>query len=161
MIIIVSLFSGLLVNPVRAGEKDVQAIPELKMAKRIAEDDPEAIWMVEGVGFPINNVLLLEGIKTINTTNVYPNVSKWKQIDQEDHYADVYNRYAHIQMIYTEQIPDEKFALLNADYYQVFVNMSDLRTLNIKYVFTPNDLSETDGFHHIETTGNYKVFAVE
>ena len=161
MIIIVSLFSGLLVNPVRAGEEDIQAIPELKMAKQIAEDDPEAIWMIEGAGFPLNNALLLEGIKTINTTNIYPDIPKWRQIDKENYFVDVYNRYAHIQMIYTEQIPDEKFALLFPDSYQVFVNLSDIKALNIKYVFTPNDLSETNGFHQIDTAGNYKVFAVE
>ena len=159
-IIVVSLFSGLLVNPVRAGVKDVQEIPELQMAEEVARKDPEALWVLEGFGYPVTNALLLKGIPTVNSTNIYPDIERWKRIDPDEKYIDVYNRYAHIQIIYTAQEPEEKFYLLGPDYFQVFLNREDMKKLGIKYIFTPGGIAGEDGFRMVMTEGFFTVYEI-
>ena len=158
--ILLSFFSGLLVNPVRAGVTDIQTIPALEMVENVVRKDPEAIWAVEGNGYPITNALLLKGARTINSTNVYPDLEKWKLIDEDEKYTGIYNRYAHIQMICTEEEPDEKFRLLGADYFQVYVSRKDMEKLGVKYIFSPTDYTEADGFRLIQTDGYYKIYEI-
>ena len=152
------LVTGILVNPFRVGVGSVDTIPQLEMVGNVVESDPQAVWMVEGAGFPINNAPILKGARTINTTQVYPDLSRWRTIDSEDIYEDVYNRYAHIVMIYGEN--EEKFVLLNKDYFLVYVNYEDLINLNVDYIFSNRDLSAETRFEFVDTAGGYYLYRV-
>ncbi len=157
--IVVTLMSGLLANPVRAGEESVANIPELVMVENCVKNDPEAVWAVEGVGYPVTNTLLLKGARTINSTNVYPDIERWKKVDPDGRYNEVYNRYAHIMISYGES--DEKFALQNTDYFLVYLNYDELKKLGVNYIFTPNDYTSEGNMTFIDKVGNYSVYKLD
>lgn len=152
------LLTGILINPFRVGVDSVADIPQLEMARSVVESDPQAIWMVEGAGYPINNALLLKGARTINSTNVYPNLEKWRLLDKENKYEENYNRYAHIMMTYGEN--EEKFVLLNKDYFSVYVDYEDIRNLEVDYIFSNRDLTSETCFELIDSTGGYYIYRV-
>ena len=161
LIILVSLSSGLLVNPVRTGLEDIRSIPELKMVEQIVQEDPEGIWAVEGVGYPITNALLMKGARTLNSTNVYPDLDRWRMLDPDGAYEEYYNRYAHIVIHYAEDADTTpKFQLLGADYFDVRLTAGDFRKLGIDYVFTTSDLPEDKGFQKTGQTGAYAVYRI-
>ena len=160
VVIVVSLFSSFLVNPVRAGESDVQSIQELQIAESVAQKDPDAIWAIEGMGYPMNNALLLKGIRTINSTNIYPDVEKWRLIDEDGKYDGVYNRYAHISIVYTEDEQRDRFELISEDLFQINMSLAVMKKLGIKYIFTQNDFSSVNGFNLMMTAGNFKIYAI-
>lgn len=153
------LLTGILVNPVRVGVDSVEKIPELEMVERVVKADPEAVWISEGTGFTITNSILLKGARTINFTNVYPELNRWKMVDKENKYEDIYNRYAHIGMIYGEN--DEKFVLTNKDSFEVYVDYDDIKNLNVDFIFSNRDLSAENRFKLVNSTGNYYIYHVE
>ena len=156
--IMVMMMSGFLVNPVRSGEKSVKNVPELVMVENVVKQDPEAVWIVEGAGYPVTNFLLLKGARTVNSTNVYPMLDRWKSIDEEGKYEDIYNRYAHILINYGDGEGEEKFSLMNPDYFMVYLNYSELKKLNVEYIFTCKDLSGDEKLTQIDSEGVYSVY---
>ena len=151
---------GILVNPIDLGTKTVQNIPELTMIQEVVENDPNSVWIVENVGYPITNFPIMKGAKTVNSTNVYPDLDRWKMIDNEGTYEAVYNRYAHIQIMYSEEY-EEKFTLNNPDYFTVYLNYDEMKKLGVKYIFTNRDLSFDDNITEVRCTGSYYVFEIK
>ena len=61
---------------------------------RTIEQEKPGIWIVENAGYPLINIPVLAGAPTINSTNVYPNLEHWSQLDPEGSNEEIYNRYA-------------------------------------------------------------------
>ncbi len=157
LIIVAVLVSGLLVNPLRMGVKSVENIPILRSVSDIVNEDPEGVWIVEGISFPYNNLLIMEGAHTINSTNVYPYIDRWESIDDDDDDSSIYNRYAHIQINYDND-PDGEFTLVAPDNFAVFVNDDELQELGVDYVFTNRVLDEYGPFHLISSVDGYYIY---
>ena len=155
----VSLVSGLLVNPVRVGLNDISEVPELRMVKTIVQQNPDGKWIVEGLHYPYTNYLLVKGARTINSTNVYPDLARWKMIDPDGKYENCYNRYAHIMVDYGEN--PEKFHLINEDQFKVWLNLEDLQKLGVDYIFTRTDFSEENGFVKLDQVGDFAVYQLD
>ena len=137
----VIFFSGVLVNPIQKGTKEITDNQITKIAQPIAQKDPEALWIVEGAGYPYTNFLIPVGIPTINSTNVYPNLERWHLLDEAGEYENIYNRYAHILISLTNSPTYfEKGATVDA--FSVQLNPADLKTLDVGYIYTKRDLSE-------------------
>ena len=129
----------------------------------IVSKDPEAIWIVEGAGYPITNFPLMRGARTINSTNVYPHLKRWRTIDNQNHYSSIYNRYAHIKIDVKEedQIPDgRKFELIAGDYFRVYLTYEELKSLNVRYIFTQSDL-ENEHLTLINQMYAYRVYRLD
>ena len=91
--------------------------------------------MLEEIKHPIpKNLFPMNGLKTINSVNVYPNIELWKRIDKDGKYEDVYNRYAHIQMYIDNTTKLAEFSLQRPDSFCVKITEDDLKALGIKYV---------------------------
>ena len=114
----------------------------------------------------VRNYLIMAGAKTINCTNTYPDLEKWYLLDEEKEYEEIYNRYSHIKMILfaSEEEIEEKFELESGDAFTVNLTLEDLKTLNIKYIFTINDLEdyETDeiDFELMYDNYGYKIYQI-
>lgn len=160
LIAFISIFSTGLVNPIRMGVEDVENIPELLMVEKIVEQKPESIWVVEGVGYPITDAIIMKGAKTINSTNIYPDLDRWKQIDPESEYEYCYNRFAHIYIEYSEE-STEKFELLNPDYFHVNLSYEELKELGVDYLFTPHDFTMDPKVTLIDMVSGYSVYALK
>lgn len=110
-----------------------------RVVKNIVKDsDAKDTWIVEGMGFPVINLPMMVGAPTINSTNVYPTLERWHELDPERKYDDIYNRYAHILVNIVEE--EASFELIQADYFILNININYLKKLDAKYILTGNDL---------------------
>ena len=159
---LVGILAGLLANPVRLGVKSLEEHPTLKMVDKVVEANGDAVWIFESEPYPLTDILITRGARTINSTNVYPDLERWKKIDPEGRYKEVYNRYAHIILCYGQPPEgEEKFQLLNADYFKAYLDDSDLKKLGVNYLMTRNDLSYDDNFNLIDSTGGFSIYELK
>lgn len=163
--VFVMILAGATVNPVRKGVGVVYDSDIIKTVQEINAKE-EGKWITEELGFPIANYLLMAGVPVINCTNTYPDMERWQQIDQENKYEDVYNRYAHIgiKIRKEESEYEEKFKLMNSDAFDVYILPKELQKLDVKYIFTVNELEkfDTDGitFENIYEYHQYKIYKI-
>lgn len=133
---------GICVNPTQIGVP-VFDMPIIKEIEAIAQEDSEGVWLADEYGFPFGNLPIMAGAPCINSTNVYPNLEDWYDLDETHEYEEVYNRYAHISVKLVDEINEiEKFSLISADVYQICLTPKDLDLLKIKYVLSPVDYRE-------------------
>ena len=106
----------------------------------------------------------MAGVPVINSTNTYPNLERWELIDENKEYVDVYNRYAHIavDLYKTDKEIEEKFSLIAADMFRVNLSTNDLEILDIKYIFTSEDLNNFDteevDFEEVYNNYGYRIY---
>ena len=141
---LLSLMAGGLVNPVRNKVTDVLESEPLKMLRSINDSD-EGLLAVVG-SYPITNIPVLIGARTLNATNIYPNLDTWRLLDPEGKYEQVYNRYAHVTLELKEA-GEAEFSLDSNDQFTLTVTLKDLKALGVKYLLTqdiPALLNETN-----------------
>ena len=141
-IFLISMISGLIVNPMRIGTDIIYEQEIVKQIENIVQKDKEGKWIVEGLTYPYINIPIMVGAPTINCTNVYPNMERWKNIDDNGKYEEIYNRYAHIHINLIEE--ETYFELNTPDSYTVFLNYNDLKAIEAKYILTCNKLEDKE-----------------
>lgn len=156
--------SGMTVNPVVKGVGGIYNKTLSKAIIEIEENDPDSVWLAEGEETK-GEFIYANGAKAINGTHFYPALSTWKKISEDYDDEIIYNRYAHVKISLTTD--ETKFSLGNADAFEIDLNIEELKTLNIKYIVTKNDLSNIlnednikfEEIYHSEVDGNriYKV----
>lgn len=163
-IIFVTCMSGFMVNPIRQGTDTIYDSEIIQNVQKI-NTEKNGKWITEGMGFPYSNYILMAGVSTINCTNTYPNLDLWGQFGNEK-YADIYNRYAHIQIniVNLESDYKDKFVLTAPDSFKVYILPSELQKLNVNYIFTLNNL-ENDNTKEVEfiklySYNEYKIYEV-
>ena len=89
----------------------------------------------------MTNISLVAGAPTINSTNVYPDIERWRLLDPDRKNEDIYNRYAHIPI---DLISGTKssFELLYPDSFKVKVSVNDMEKLEVKYILSHNELEK-------------------
>lgn len=136
-LILISLLSGLFVHPLN---KNIDIIYDKHVSKYISEIyevDNDAVWATVKTQYTIQNYLLANGVKVLNSTNYYPNYKLWDIVDPERKYEDKWNRYAHLTI---ELVDDEtSIDTLFEDQVILYLNKSDICKLNIKYFLTNDD----------------------
>lgn len=158
IILFMFVTSGL-ANPIRLGSNDLTEIDELQAVSDIVETDPDAIWAVED-SFPITNSIIMVGARTINSTNVYPDLDKWKILDKNEEYKEVYNRYAHISInILEEETSVDTFELVQADVFKLNITIGQLKQLGVKYLFTRKE-HNIDDLVLINQINGYYIYEV-
>lgn len=156
--------SGMTVNPVVKGVGGIYNKTLSKAIIEIEENDPDSVWLAEGEETK-GEFIYANGAKAINGTHFYPALSTWKKISEDYDDEIIYNRYAHVKISLTTD--ETKFSLGSADAFEIDLNIEELKTLNIKYIVTKNDLSNIlnednikfEEIYHSEVDGNriYKV----
>ncbi len=159
---IVALFyAGALVNPVRRGVDSVRNIPVVKALREISGADKGAKWIFEGC-FPFPNIMLVAGVPCVNSTNIYPDLERWRLLDPGGACEDAYNRYAHINVKLSRAEP-AKFVSPSPDQLNIELSPAALRKIGVKYVATGIDHPEFVGsgdFRLVETCGPFKFYEV-
>ena len=160
---VVMFLCGGMVNPLRFGATLFTESEILENVKKIDKED-SGIWITEGENYPVMNYIAMAGVKTINVTNTYPDLEKWYKLDKEKKYKPIYNRYSHIVMNLSDEEKEDKFELLNFDVVGVNINLDDLDTLNIKYIFTRSDLEKYNNdkyeFKNMYNYNDFKVYKI-
>lgn len=142
-IIAIALMSGLRVNPIIRTTDIFYTKPVAVKMQEIKENNPSAIWIVNDGGWYINDYALANGIRTLNSTQLYPNMDLFKTLlgeKEAENLRKIYNRYAHVNV----EITDEKTTveLLYPDNISIKINYKDLKKINIEYVLSTVDLGE-------------------
>ncbi len=126
----------------------------------ISYTNHNAIWMVVSDNYVINNVPIMVGARTINSTNTYPNLELWEKIDEGGAHKDIYNRYAHILMNVTND--NTSFELVEKDppdMVIINVNRGDLSKLGVNYILSDKNL-DAYNLLKIDTVEGYTIYKV-
>lgn len=153
-LIIVALISGLRVNPVIRTTDIFYTKPVAVKMQEIKNENPSAIWVVNDGGWYINDYALANGIRVLNSTQVYPNLQLFETIlgDKSEEYRKIYNRYAHVNFEITDEESDVE--LLFADNVAIKLNYKDLSKLNIEYILSTEDFSKKSFSNEFEEIYN-------
>lgn len=138
----VMIYAGAFVNPICHGIEVVYAQEEVQEIQTLYEKNKTALWAMESLGPPYNNLAIMTGASTVNSTNAYPAMEHWHKIDSSKQYEDVYNRYAFVILQLKEE-GDAEFILNAPDVFTVILTAEDLKKLDVDYIFTArNDLAQ-------------------
>ncbi len=154
LLLVISV-SGLAVNPVQKGADVILDSNLVNEIKGIREDNPDARWIVMSKDFQVENIPIMAGAKTINSTNTYPNLELWRSLDKDGKYEEIYNRFAHIHI--DIKPGDTEFILNNPDDFTVKVNREGLSTLNASYILCDKEM-EVDGYKQVYADGRYYIY---
>lgn len=134
---IVTIISGVTVNPIAIGISPVNETNISKQIKEIASEDKDALWI--GSSNITGQYLVANGINCLNGVNTYPNFKWLNIVDPEGKYNDIYNRFAHIVITLSEET---NFQLLSADSYVAFLTYENIKDIGAKYYFSLSKMSD-------------------
>ena len=139
-VIVLFVITGLSVRPVQKGFDAIDSKPLAKEIRKINEKDPGEKWIA--YTSPANPVLsafcVSSGAATINSVNDYPNLELWEALDKNDVYEDVYNRYSHVNISFSEE--ETSFELIQTDWMNVIISYKDLEKTDVKYIVSNKKL---------------------
>lgn len=125
---------GLLVNPLSRGLAPLLEQPVLAAAVA-ADGDKAPRWLVIG-NFVIPQAFKAVGLDVFGGARYAPDILSMEILDPGHRHADVWNRYAHVQVESAAGIPNPRFTLVQGDLYrlQVDVCSEQLDALRIERV---------------------------
>ena len=135
----VVLASSIWINPVAKGVPEITKSETMQQIRDLVKEDPQAIWLVVDMAYPATNIPAMAGADCLNTTQTYPQKTRWEMLDQEGECEDIYNRYCHIRASLGSKTMLE---LVSTDYVEVILSPEDLKKLNIRYIVSTNDFDE-------------------
>lgn len=157
---VASLFFGGMVNPLRQGVRVIEDNRVVQTMKQVHAQE-SGIWIVDDLTYPYTNIPLLAGVPSINVTNVYPYVERWKQFDTDLSDKVTYNRYAHIQLVLDNAVEDVAFQLTLPDSFTARLNTNHLKVMNVRYVISRRDLTPyTDSVAQLEVKEQVNGFFI-
>lgn len=144
-LIAVALMSGLTVNPVIRTTDIFYTKPVAIEVQKIKEEDPDAVWAVNDGGWYYNDYLLANGVKTINSTALYPNFELYetllgKEEANKEETRKIFNRYAHVNFEISDK--ESEVGLLYPDNIALRVNYEQLDDIGVDYVLSTVDFNE-------------------
>ena len=156
---ILMLVSGATVNPIARGTVALFNHPLEQKIREIAAEDRDAYWL------SLNNIILQQvgianGAKMLNAVNFYPDFEKWKMIDKDGEYRDVYNRYAHMSINLVEG-KTEYAVGATPDLITVKLGCVDVLKWPVKYLVSVGELGACrSDFEEIysDTEGNSYIY---
>jgi hypothetical protein len=151
---------GLTVHPINSGIGALTEKPAAKKIQEISQADPTAKWIGYG-DIQQGQYAVANGAPCITSTNYLPNMDLWRALDPTGQYEEVYNRYAHITMVFTEE--ETAFKLLGPDHMKVELSYKDIAKTGARYIFSTTELSEESPFvdfrllYHESNTYIYEI----
>ena len=125
------------VNPLTIGTDMIYKKPLSNEINKIISKDKDSRWIALD-SFITPNYLMMNGAKTINSTNLYPNLKLWTKIDKNGKYENVYNRYAHTIIDLTSE--ETSFELIQPDLIKINLNYDDINSLDINYIYSNKNI---------------------
>ena len=117
------------VNPVMRTTDAIYDKPLAKAVQEIQEKEP-GIWIGADM---TSNFLIANGAPTITSTNIFPALERWEMFDENGEKQDIYNRYAHIFLYFTEG-ETELGPGPSGDTFSLYLNPNDLYRLGVNYI---------------------------
>lgn len=136
--IMISIVTSVYVRPVMKGLSAIYSRPVAKKIEEINKSENNPKWIASGVGLIPSGFTVSCGASTVNSVNSYPNMKLWTKLDPKGKYSEVYNRYAHVDVDFTEN--ETSFELLTADHFVLHLSYSDIKKTNVTEVFMIGEL---------------------
>ena len=155
------IISSIYINPIRYGLDVIYDSNLYKSIKEISSKDNEGLW-ITCFAAP-SSISIISGAPTINSVNAYPNLERWKILDADSKYNDIYNRYAHITVnIISNTNRINKFELLSADHFQLNLTLEDLIKINTKYILSDINLKNfnMENIKLIKQVDNFFIYSI-
>ncbi|WP_066688966.1 DUF7657 domain-containing protein [Christensenella intestinihominis] len=158
---LLAFLSGVFVNPVMRTTDAIYDKPLAEAVQEIQQKEP-GIWIGADM---TSNFLIANGAPTITSTNIFPALERWKVFDETGEKQDIYNRYAHIFLYFTEE-ETELAPGPSGDTFALYLNPNDLFTLGVDYICTSIGTEiPTGGFQGALTPiyedGNARIYRVD
>ncbi|MCR5743071.1 MAG: hypothetical protein K6F92_04980 [Lachnospiraceae bacterium] len=138
-ILIVMFYVGGMVNPVQRGLDVIYESDIYKAISSTVERDSEGLWITDVEGYPINDLSIMAGARTIDCINIYPALERWRLLDPTGECEDIYNRYAHIWLDITYDRTEFEYNIV--DGFKLYLAVDDLHKLDIAHVISRRDLT--------------------
>lgn len=153
---------GILVNPIQRGTDVIYGNPLTRAIAEVAQNN-EGTWMTDNISTPLFNLPIMVGAPTVNSINIYPNLTLWNKIDPNKQYEQIYNRQAHIGMSITEA--DTYFELKGASAFMVYLNINDIKKIGVQYILSSRDLRKMNNdkveFFCLDRVNSFYIFKVQ
>lgn len=159
-LIVVVTITGCCVSPIQQGTAPLTNNHLYRSINNLAIGN-NGLWIAEDT-VTMGDFCISAGAPTINSTNAYPYLERWEQLDPTHENENIYNRFAHI-IIRLQATQPTTFKLLQEDTFQVELNWSDLHTLGVKYLLTSNhyDISPAEGIRLTEAVNSNGYYIYE
>ena len=141
--------SGICINPIQRGVSVLSDNELYREIESIADQDPNALWIAEG-SFVYSNLCVAAGACTITSTNTYPNVDLWNQMDPNGDFEEVYLRYANIDATVSSNDNQDLFELQGTDYMRINFSPSELKDVGVKYILATEKHASNDLINFVE-----------
>ncbi len=141
--ICISIVTGIYIRPVMKGLAAIYSKPVAHEIEKICETDKNAKWLTYGGGHVLSAYSVACGASTVNSVNMYPNLELWDKLDSDNKYESVYNRYAHINVTFTDK--DTSFEEIQGDFIQINLSYKDIEETKATYLLVMGELNvDTD-----------------
>jgi hypothetical protein len=138
--------SGVTVNPVNIGAGAILDAPLSKEIQAVNKTDGNAVWMANDspndAAAAISILIYANGAHATGGINNYPDMAKWSLIDPRHTFESIYNRSAHVAFTLTKS--KTNFVLTSVATFTVYINVNDIKKLNIKYIVSRQNLTQFD-----------------
>lgn len=145
LLLATNVISIFFIQPLDKGLGILYEKPFAKKIQAIVEEEPNAKFLNVNGFFAIQNYILVNGGKSINSTNFVPNLELWHKIDPNKKYEDVYNRYAHVSILLIDS--ETSFELLREDSMLINLNYSDICITEANYLVSTFSLEDKKEYY--------------
>lgn len=148
---IITLIGGITVNPVIKTVGMIKSTELSNMLEKYAEAEPDKVWITNRLP-GISNYMVANGLRTLTSTNVYPNKEFYEKLLGEKAYDEdikfIWNRYHHIQ----SEIYDgpTTIRLMTDDSVEIKINYKDLNKIGVDYILTKVNLEIEQPYMNIQ-----------
>ena len=151
MMCLTAVIAGGFVNPVEKGLSAVEDLQVVSFVRASQPDSVETVMAVEGE-WPVSEVPLLSGIKCLNSTQPFANPERWKPVDPEGKWKDIYNRLCHITLKTGEET---RFRLIADDHIEATLTLEDLNRMGANVLLTHREYPELT---LLSSDGSWKLY---
>lgn len=136
---VLALLGGAFVNPLQQGIRCVDDLDLVQAIREIPDEDPDSLWFM-AADYPLSNLPLLAGKRTLNSTQPYPDPERWSVIDPDGVYRPLYNRFCHV----AGYLSDDEYEIGQSafDYIWVSLTARELKAMGVTYVVAAREIPE-------------------
>ncbi len=135
---VLNIFSAAFVLPIQKGADPIYSKPVAKEIARITRSSADAKWIAVDQ-FIEANFYAACGAKVINSNNYIPNITMWKALFPNGEYEEIYNRYAHLIISFTDDTTH--LSLNQADLITLYLNYDDIEKLQAEYLVSKREFT--------------------
>lgn len=150
----ISIFTSVYIRPLMKGFDAIFSKPVANEIQEICEENPEAKWLTNGGGIVLSAYNVACGASTVNSVNTYPDLELWEKLDVNSQYEDIYNRYAHVNVEFTNE--ETSFELIQDDFMQVNLSYKDIEKTEAEYLLVMGTLYVDKNNQYVDFEKTYE-----